>query len=372
MSMRVLCIVGARPNFMKVAPILAALRAAEHEGVLVHTGQHYDDAMSEAFFRDLGLPSPDYHLGVGSGTHAQQTARVMESFEPVLREVLPNWVLVVGDVNSTLACALVSAKLRSELGCRVVHVEAGLRSGNWNMPEEINRVLTDRLSDLLATPSRGAHENLLAEGITSERVVFVGNVMIDTLMSQLPYSRELNIHERLGIARGEYVLTTLHRPSNVDDPEVLRTILVALGRIAAEHTVVFPIHPRTRKRVIESGLKELLEPMLILDPVGYRRMLALTDGARCVLTDSGGVQEETTALGVPCLTLREETERPITITQGTNQLSAWPLSIDGISESFQQILARGSVRASERPEGWDGMAAERLVAALVHPIAGVY
>jgi UDP-N-acetylglucosamine 2-epimerase (non-hydrolysing) len=363
--MRVMVVAGARPNFMKVAPILHALRSGGHDAVLVHTGQHYDAQMSDAFFADLAIPAPDFHLNVGSGSHARQTARVMEAFEPVLLEVRPEWLVVVGDVNSTLACALVASKLREETGCRVAHVEAGLRSGDWRMPEEVNRVLTDRLSDLLLTPSRDAHPNLRAEGIPGERAVFVGNVMIDTLVSQLPAARALALPAALGVPRGGYAAATLHRPSNVDDPAALSAVLDALARVADEVPVVFPVHPRTRQRATEFGLDGQLARLRTVEPLGYREMLSLTDGAAVVLTDSGGLQEETTYLGVPCVTLRESTERPVTVTEGTNRLAPWPLTAAGVLEAAR--AARGAGRAAEgtrAPEGWDGRAAERVVAAL--------
>src|SRR5690606_37619548 len=323
--MKVLLVAGARPNFMKVAPILKELAKQGHEAVLVHTGQHYDAQMSAAFFRDLELPEPDHYLGVGSASHAVQTARVMEAFEPVLLEERPDWVVVVGDVNSTLACALVTAKLGYEIGCRLAHVEAGLRSHDWRMPEEVNRVLTDRLSDLLLTPSRDADENLRAEGIPEERIGFVGNVMIDTLFAQLPKARARDVPGQMGLERKCYAVVTLHRPSNVDDPTALRTVLEALGRVAREMPVVLPIHPRTRKNAENFGLSGLMEPLRVIEPLGYTEMLSLVEGAAIVLTDSGGLQEETTALGVPCITLREQTERPITLTEGTNRLAPWPL-----------------------------------------------
>jgi UDP-N-acetylglucosamine 2-epimerase (non-hydrolysing) len=363
--MRVLVVAGARPNFMKVGPVLRALSSRGHEGVLVHTGQHYDASMSEAFFRDLELPRPDHHLEVGSGSHAVQTARVMERFEPVLEAVRPDWLVVVGDVNSTLACALVASKRKEELGVRIAHVEAGLRSGDWRMPEEVNRVLTDRLADLLLTPSRDAEPNLLREGIEAERIRFVGNVMIDTLLHQLPHARALDLPGRLGLERGRYVVSTLHRPSNVDDPEALAAVLEALSRVAERLPVVLPIHPRTRKNARAFGLEDRLRRLRILEPLGYREMLGLSDGAAVVLTDSGGLQEETTALGVPCVTLREQTERPVTVTEGTNRLAPWPLSGDGVFESFLAALERGRAAPGERaPEGWDGRAGERVVEAL--------
>lgn len=358
-------VAGARPNFMKVAPVLVALERAGHARILVHTGQHYDARMSDAFFADLGIPEPDHHLGVGGGSHAAQTARVMEAFEPVLAAERPDWLVVVGDVNSTLACALVASKLREGLGCRVAHVEAGLRSRDWRMPEEVNRVLTDRLSDLLLTPSRDAHPNLLAEGIPAERAVFVGNVMIDTLVAQLPAARALDLPGRMALPRGGYALATLHRPSNVDDPANLGAVLGALHAVSRELPVVLPLHPRTRNRVEEFGLGERLRGLCVTEPLGYREMQSLTDGAAVVLTDSGGLQEETTYLGVPCVTLREQTERPVTLTEGTNRMAPWPLTAEGVFAAAQAARARGRREVgSSVPEGWDGRAAERIVAAL--------
>jgi UDP-N-acetylglucosamine 2-epimerase (non-hydrolysing) len=361
-SMRALVVAAARPNFMKVAPLLRALQEEGHQGVLVHTGQHYDTQLSDTFFADLGLPPPDFHLGVGSGTHADQTARVMLAFEPVLQRVRPEWVVVVGDVNSTLACALVAAKLKEEVGCRIAHVEAGLRSGDWRMPEEVNRVLTDRVSDLLLTPSGDAAGNLLAEGIPPERVAFVGNIMIDTLLSQLRHARAIDLPGRLGLTRSAYTVVTLQRPSNVDSRDTLAEILDALAVIAGEMPVVFPLHPRTRKQAAAFGLAPALQRLTVIEPCGYREMLSLVDGAAVVLTDSGGLQEETTVLGVPCVTLREQTERPVTIAQGTNRLIPWPPGRTGICASFQEALAVGRQGYGERcPEGWDGHAAGRVV-----------
>jgi UDP-N-acetylglucosamine 2-epimerase (non-hydrolysing) len=368
--LKVLVVAGARPNFMKVAPILAALAREGHAAVLVHTGQHYDASMSDAFFADLGLPRPDHHLGVGSGTHAVQTARVMEAFEPVLREAAPDWVVVVGDVNSTLACSLVAAKLRPELGCRLAHVEAGLRSGDWRMPEEVNRVLTDRLSDLLLTPSRDAHPNLAAEGIDPARVVFVGNVMIDSLFAQLPAARALDLAGTLGLERGRYAVVTLHRPSNVDDADALTAVFRALEKVAGDLPVVFPLHPRTRARAEEFGVLDRLAGVRTMPPLGYREMVSLVDGAAVVLTDSGGLQEETTALGIPCVTLREQTERPVTVAEGTNRLAPWPLTADGVYRAFRGALARGRRAAGSVVEGWDGRAAERIAAALAEAASG--
>jgi UDP-N-acetylglucosamine 2-epimerase (non-hydrolysing) len=363
--MKVLLVAGARPNFMKVAPILRALAARGHAPLLVHTGQHYDARMSDAFFRDLGIPEPDYHLGVGSGSHAQQTARIMESFEPVLLESCPDWLLVVGDVNSTIACALVASKLKEQTGTRICHIEAGLRSNDWRMPEEVNRVLTDRLSDLLLTPSHDAHPNLRAENIPDERVEFVGNVMIDTLYAQLDHARSEDMPARLGVPRNGYALTTLHRPSNVDDERSLTAVLEALARVSDEMPVVLPLHPRTRKNAEAFGMHEVLGRLVVTEPVGYTEMLSLTDGAAVVLTDSGGLQEETTVLGVPCVTLREQTERPATITHGTNRMAPWPLTTDGVYASFRDALSSGRLDVGERvPEGWDGNAADRICEAL--------
>lgn len=363
--MRVLLVAGARPNFMKIAPLQRALAAAGEAGVLVHTGQHYDAQMSDAFFADLAMPAPDFFLGAGGGSHAEQTAKVMIAFEPVLLAQRPDWVVVVGDVNSTLACALTTAKLRAQVGCRIAHVEAGLRSGDWTMPEEVNRVLTDRLSDLLLLPSRDASRNLRAEGIPAEREVFVGNVMIDTLFSRLDAARTMDVAGSLGVPRGGFTLLTLHRPSNVDDRERLAAVLTALGEVASRSPVVFPVHPRTRQRIEAFGLGSLAARFTLVDPLPYTAMLSLTDAAAVVLTDSGGLQEETTALGVPCVTLREQTERPVTVTEGTNRMVPWPMTAEGIVASHAAALAAGRLPVGARsPEGWDGRAAERIVAAL--------
>jgi UDP-N-acetylglucosamine 2-epimerase (non-hydrolysing) len=369
--MRAVVVAGARPNFMKVAPILRALRGAGDEALLVHTGQHYDAQMSDAFFDDLGIPAPDFHLGVGSGSHAQQTARIMQRFEPVVLRTRPDWVVVVGDVNSTLACALVASKLRGETGARIAHVEAGLRSHDWRMPEEVNRVLTDRLSDLLLTPSPEARGALLAEGIAADRIAFVGNVMVDTLLAQLPTARRLDLPAQLGLAGRPYALATLHRPSNVDDPRALRAVLEALALVARTMPVVLPVHPRTRRSADEFGLGRLLGALRLLEPLPYSEMLSLTHGAAVVLTDSGGLQEETTALGVPCVTLREQTERPVTITAGTNRLAPWPLTPVGVVASFEAARAARTAGApAAPPDGWDGRAAERVRDALARATRG--
>ena len=364
MTLSVLTVVGARPNFMKAAPVIDALRRGGCAVELVHTGQHYDANMSDAFFADLNLPTPDHFLGVGSGTHAQQTARVMEAFEPIVVERKPDWVVVFGDVNSTMACALVTVKLKPVTGTRVAHVEAGLRSNDWRMPEEVNRVVTDRVSDLLLAPSVDALPNLAAEGVPANRVRMVGNVMIDTLLKWLPAARERRTAERHGIRGERFVLVTLHRPSNVDDRAALENILTALDKLAGEVRVLFPMHPRTRKQVSTFGLDRLLERIIVIDPVGYLDMLSLLDSASLALTDSGGVQEETSVLGVQCVTLREQTERPITL-GATNRLAPWPLTQEGILATARAALARPRVAVgSQAPEGWDGKASERVAAAL--------
>ena len=359
--LKVINVVGARPNFMKVAPVVEAMRRrpAEFAPTVVHTGQHYDERMSAAFFRDLGLPEPDTHLGVGSGSHAQQTAAVMQRFEPVVLERGPDWVLVVGDVNSTLACALVCAKL----GVRVAHVEAGLRSRDRSMPEEINRLVTDQLSDLLLTPSADADRNLVAEGIPAERIRLVGNVMIDSLFKQLKRAEASRVREELGVAGADYAVVTLHRPSNVDNPAVLRGILSALGEVGRRLPVVFPAHPRTRRNVEEFGVG-LPDGVRVIEPLGYLDFLRLYSGARLVLTDSGGIQEETTALGVPCLTLRENTERPVTVELGTNRVVGTdPARI--VAEAEAALATDASGEARRVPPLWDGRAAGRVLDALL-------
>ncbi len=350
--MKLLHVVGARPNFPKLAPVHRAGRQAGLSQVVVHTGQHYDDALSDAFFRDLGLAAPDVNLAVGSDTHAVQTARIMERIEPVLLEHQPDWAVVYGDVNSTMAAAVVASKL----GIRVAHVEAGLRSFDRTMPEEINRIVTDRLADLLLTPSRDADTQLRAEGEPDSKIVFVGNVMIDSLFYALPAARATGFRAKLGI-NGSAVIVTLHRPSNVDDSDRIKLLADALSEIALDRPVVFPAHPRTRLRLEAAGLE--MDRVRLLEPVGYLEMLDLVEHAFAVVTDSGGLQEESTALGVPCLTIRPNTERPITITEGTNRLVPNPADI--VTELRQ--LHRPTV--TPRPEGWDGRAGERVIAALV-------
>ncbi|MBV8665081.1 MAG: UDP-N-acetylglucosamine 2-epimerase (non-hydrolyzing) [Burkholderiaceae bacterium] len=363
---RVLCVVGARPNFMKIAPIMAALQALQPkvDVKLLHTGQHYDVAMNEQYFTALGIPSPDINLEVGSGSHAAQTAEVMVRFEPVLDELKPTAVLVVGDVNSTIACALVAVKK----GTPVIHVEAGLRSFDRAMPEEINRVLTDQISDLLFTTEESGRDNLLREGVAGERIRFVGNVMIDTLRGNLeravPAAAIAAQAGRPAFLNGHathegYALLTLHRPSNVDTPEILRALLEAVARIGARTPVFFPVHPRTRANIAKFGLDALLDDphILPLPPMGYLEMLGMMKDARVVLTDSGGVQEETTALGVPCITLRNNTERPITVDEGTNTVAGQdPARILAIYEELMQ----GGGKAGRIPPFWDGKAAVRI------------
>ena len=347
-NMKILNVVGARPNFMKIAPIVEEMKKTpDLKGVLVHTGQHYDQGMSDVFFRDLGIPVPDVHLGVGSGSHAEQTARIMVEFEKVCLSEKPALVVVVGDVNSTMACTIVAAKLLIP----VAHVEAGLRSFDRGMPEEINRLVTDTLSDLLFTTSRDADENLKREGVDPRKIHFVGNVMIDTLLKQRRAASELRVEKPK-----QYALVTLHRPSNVDDPEVLGPILEALQQISKTMPVLFPIHPRTRKRVGDFGLS--LDGIRTMDPLGYLEFLNLESTASVVLTDSGGLQEETTILGVPCLTLRHNTERPVTIEHGTNIMVGTDKS--RILDAFRRIM-NGDWKPSGPPEFWDGHAAERIV-----------
>jgi UDP-N-acetylglucosamine 2-epimerase (non-hydrolysing) len=352
--LKILHVVGARPNFMKVAPLVAALSVQPDDvsQVLVHTGQHYDYQMSRIFFEELDMPEPDEYLDVGSGTHAEQTARVMLSFEPVILKHSPDWVVVVGDVNSTLACALVCAKL----GVPVAHVEAGLRSGDRSMPEEINRLLTDQIADLLFTPSPDAGDNLLREGTDPAKIHFVGNIMIDSLVKMLPKARLRRAAERLGLRRGAYTLVTLHRPSNVDVPETLAEIVSALGELVRSRPVLFPVHPRTQARIAELGLQS--GNVRMIEPLGYLDFLCLMDSAGLVLTDSGGIQEETTYLGIPCLTLRKTTERPVTVEQGTNRLVA--SEREAILRAVEEA-GQSEVGCVSRPALWDGRAAERIV-----------
>lgn len=398
--LKLMLVAGARPNFMKVAPLVHAI--ARHNAALqapssafaapacasqasspalqapcptlhapcslpisftlVHTGQHYDASMSEVFFRDLGISQPDINLEVGSGSHAVQTAHIMTRFEPVCEQHRPDWVVVVGDVNSTLACALVAAKL----GVRVAHVEAGLRSFDRSMPEEINRVVTDALADLLLTPSADANENLRREGVPDHKIRLVGNIMIDSLVANLQQADRSDVLQRLGLAPGRYVYVTLHRPSNVDNPQALSSIVRTLSDLASRWPIVFPVHPRTRRRLTQFGLSfPANNGVHLLEPLGYHDSLALTKHARCVLTDSGGLQEESTFFRTPCLTLRPNTERPITITLGSNRLT----TVARLSEDLDQVL-RGPERLGQAPPYWDGHTASRILQALLECTAG--
>ena len=357
--LKVLNIVGARPNFMKVAPVYAEMkrRPNDFEPMIVHTGQHYDAAMSDSFFDDLGMPKPDVYLGVGSASHAVQTARIMIEFEPVVIREKPDWVLVVGDVNSTIACALVCSKL----GVKVAHVEAGLRSRDRSMPEEINRILTDSISDLLLTTSQDADENLAGEGIAAGKIRFVGNVMIDSLLDHLKIAESSAVRRDLGVEDTDYAVVTLHRPSNVDEKNVLSGIIDALIAVADRIPIIFPAHPRTRAKIAEFGLAEAIEisNIRLLEPLGYVDFMRLYSGARLVLTDSGGLQEETTVLGIPCLTMRENTERPITIEMGTNVLVG--TDPNKIKRAAFEVLENSSSVANARiPPLWDGRAAGRI------------
>jgi UDP-N-acetylglucosamine 2-epimerase (non-hydrolysing) len=355
--MHVLHVVGARPNFMKLAPVHAALAPRGARQTLVHTGQHYDASMSDVFFEQLGIPQPDVNLGVGSGTHSVQTAEVMKRLEPVIVERQPDWVLVYGDVNSTVAAALVCAKLR----VRVAHVEAGLRSRDRSMPEEINRLVTDQLADLLFTPSEDGDANLAAEGIPPERIRFVGNVMIDTLVRLHPRAEEAwpQLRDRHQLDR--YLLLTLHRPSNVDDPKKLLPIVETLAEISRELRVLFPIHPRTREALTSLRFTPP-ESFVFLEPLAYLDFLALQAHAAGVITDSGGIQEETTYLGVPCLTMRENTERPVTVSIGTNTLIGADLA--RLRDEVRAI-AEGRGKRGAIPLLWDGRAAERIAKVLL-------
>jgi len=390
---KVILVAGARPNFIKIAPIISAIKefnssinpidrksqVARAQGVneidqiddidqmdpinpinpinyiLVHTGQHYDVEMSENFFRELDLPNPDINLEVGSASHAVQTAEILIRFERVCLKEKPDWVLVVGDVNSTMACALVAAKL----GIHVGHVEAGLRSFDRTMPEEINRLVTDTLSNLLFTPSEDADKNLLREGIPTIKIKRVGNIMIDTLVTHLEKARHCKSYGRFGLQGKDYVFVTLHRPSNVDNKNSLSLIMKCLARLSQSLPVVFPVHPRTRKSLMQFRLWEEssnAKNLFLCEPLGYHEAISLVDKARFVLTDSGGLQEETTFLNVPCLTLRPNTERPITITQGTNQLT----SLEGLGQDMDRLI-NGGHKNGKIPELWDGHAAERII-----------
>jgi UDP-N-acetylglucosamine 2-epimerase (non-hydrolysing) len=354
--MTVLHLVGARPNFMKVAPVHAALAAAGVRQMLVHSGQHYDANMSDVFFQELGLPRPDVNLDVGSGSHASQTAKIMTGVEPVVEQIQPSWVVVYGDVNSTMAGALVCAKL----GVPVAHVEAGLRSFDRSMPEEINRLVTDRLADVLYTPSEDGDRHLAAEGVPPERVACVGNVMIDTLVRLLPAAEAAWDASRTRYP-SRYALVTLHRPSNVDDPAALASLMAALEDIGRDLPLVFPMHPRTRARLDHMGWNATQSAVTIVAPLGYLEFLALQRHAVLVITDSGGVQEETTYLSIPCLTVRENTERPVTVTMGSNTLVGHDRALL-VREA--RAIASGVTKRSQVPPLWDGRAGTRIAADL--------
>lgn len=378
MRIKVLCVAGARPNFMKIAPLIRALRERPlFDPRLVHTGQHYDAAMSKIFFEDLKIPRPDIDLGVGSGSHAAQTAEIMKRFEPILEREQPEAVLVVGDVNSTIACALVVAKFilqrpfTCKLGLRrrpiMIHVEAGLRSFDDDMPEEVNRRLTDAISDLLFVSDPAGIANLRREGVPDGRVVFVGNVMIDTLMAAHDQAMQSRILEKLGLVEKEYTLLTLHRPSNVDEPKTLTALLDTLDQTAQRLApVVFPVHPRTRKRLDEAKVRLDKRRWLLTGPLGYLDFLKLAACARVVMTDSGGIQEETTVLGVPCVTLRDSTERPCTIAEGSNVLAG--TTREGILEAFAKAMTAPDEK--RMPRLWDGHAADRIAQSLVEMFSG--
>lgn len=361
---RILLVVGARPNFMKIAPIIDAMQPHKDrfEPILVHTGQHYDANMSQVFFDELGLPAPDINLEVGSGSHAQQTAQVMQRFEPTLLKFAPDIIIVPGDINSTLACALVASKL----GVKIAHLEAGLRSFDRSMPEEINRVLTDQISDLLFTPSPDADANLRQEGIAADKIHFVGNIMIDTLVRLLPKAEKRwpQLMERYHLEK--FILVTLHRPANVDQPETLTEILNALNQIASDIPILFPIHPRTSKQIETLQLPINRQKIQLVQPLSYLDFLAVQAHATLVVTDSGGVQEETTYLGIPCLTVRANTERPITVVQGTNQLIK-DVKADLVN-AICNLLEQGRKRQADYqpPPYWDGHTGQRIVDILLN------
>jgi len=359
-ALKLIIIAGARPNFMKVAPLIQCIRTQASQAAtrrveykLVHTGQHYDEKMSGIFFAELGIAAPDINLEVGSGSHAQQTATIMMKFEPVCLEEKPDWVVVVGDVNSSVACALVAAKL----GIKVAHVEAELRSFDRTMPEEINRLVTDALADLLLTPSEDANENLRREGAADHKIKLVGNIMIDSLVQNMDKARQRDTLKRLGLEGRPFVYVTLHRPSNVDQEENLGVIMKELARLSQDFPIVFPMHPRTRKMLGQFGISvESAKGLKILEPLGYHDSLCLTESARFVLTDSGGLQEESTFFRTPCLTLRPNTERPITLTLGSNRLTSPPR----LRTDIEAVLSAGE-RSGSVPPFWDGRTAERTL-----------
>jgi UDP-N-acetylglucosamine 2-epimerase (non-hydrolysing) len=365
-TLKIIVVAGARPNFMKVMPFLKeigehnSLLSATHpkiEDLLVHTGQHYDDNMSDIFFRELGIRKPDFNLGVGSASHAVQTAQILVSFEAVCKQNRPDWVIVVGDVNSTMGCTLVCAKM----GIQVAHIEAGLRSFDRTMPEEINRLVTDALADLCLTPSEDANINLLREGVAADRIKLVGNIMIDSLVDNLPKAHSSGTLEHLGLEPGQFIYVTLHRPSNVDGRKNLSGLMKSMGVIARRLPVVFPVHPRTRKMMTEYQLlPRSNDPLYLLEPLGYHASLCLTENARAVLTDSGGLQEEATYFRTPCLTLRANTERPVTLTMGSNRLTR----LETLLTDFEEVI-EGPFRTGQVPPLWDGHTAKRVLEELL-------
>ena len=356
-KLKVISVVGARPNFMKIAPVHRVF--LEHKGavnhLICHTGQHYDERMSEIFFKDLQLPEPDFYLGAGSGSHAEQTAKIMVEFEKVVLKEKPDLVMVAGDVNSTIACSLVAVKL----GVKVAHIEAGLRSFDRTMPEEINRILTDSISDYLFVTEESGITNLEKEGISKKKIFFVGNVMIDSLVHFLPRAEKSDVLSRFGLNTNEYCLVTLHRPSNVDSDDFLKELLDVFGSLAEKMKIVFPVHPRTMKNLEAAGLnKEFSANLILTEPAGYIDFIALIENAGLIITDSGGIQEESTYLGVQCITVRENTERPITVKLGTNQLIG--TNLQKVEEAALKIIA-GKVKTGTIPPLWDGHTAERIV-----------
>jgi len=357
-KLKIVNVVGARPNFMKIAPLLKEMKKhKEIIPILVHTGQHYDYNLSDQLFADLKIPKPDYFLGIGSGSHAEQTAKIMIEFEKVLLAEKPDWVLVVGDVNSTIACGLTAKKM----GVKLAHVEAGLRSNNWQMPEEINRVLTDRISDLLFASSDDAVENLLKEGARKDRVFFAGNIMIDSLLQNLDEIRERKAFERFGAKKGSFAVLTMHRAENVDDRKRLEGMLDAIGKIQEKIQIIYPMHPRARKMIESFGLSGMVEGMKnlkITEPLGYIDFLSIVMDCKFVLTDSGGVQEEASVLGIPCLTMRTETERPITVLHGTNRIVG--VKKEKIIKEAFKLIKSGKHRKA-RIKFWDGRTSERIV-----------
>jgi UDP-N-acetylglucosamine 2-epimerase (non-hydrolysing) len=357
---KVISVVGARPNFMKVAPIHRAFQKynSKVNHLVCHTGQHYDEKMSKIFFDDLGLPKPHFYLGIGSGSHAEQTAKVMIEFEKVLLEEKPELIIVVGDVNSTIACSLVASKLN----IKVAHVEAGLRSYDRGMPEEINRVLTDSISDYLFVSEESGLKNLKKEGVDESKIFFVGNVMIDSLIHHIPKSDSSTVMKDYGLNPGEFILVTLHRPSNVDSEEFSKNLFHLFNTLSEKRKIIFPIHPRTKKNFLNFGFKADSENVLLTDPIGYIDFLSLTKNAELIITDSGGIQEESTYLGVQCITVRNNTERPVTVDVGTNHLVGTDLKE---VEDVALGILNGNKKKGNIPELWDGKTAERVAEILV-------